>query len=78
MFKLKNISKSLNSYYKFNSYNSLSSLRGFKAFSSSAPAAAATENHQSISSRFHDIYVSELSKLNEQSYYIMSLILDLH
>ena len=70
MFKLKNIPKSLNSYLKYNSYNSISSFRGFKAFSSSAQAAHTTDSQQSISSRFHDIYISELSKLNEQSYYI--------
>jgi hypothetical protein len=67
MFRLKNITKSLNSGIKFNSYNSISSFRGFKGFSSHAAPAHTTENKQSISSRFHDIYITELSKLNEQS-----------
>lgn len=63
MFKVKLSFKDSKNFASFNNYSI------YKKFSSN-------EKKPSISSRFHDIYLKELSKLNEQKYvFIYQLII---
>ncbi len=61
MFSLRNIPKNfknLNNYLKLNSNNSFNFYQGYKKFSTA-------EGSQTISSRFHEIYVKELEQTQE-------------